>query len=307
MHRIARVSAAVALSVAVAAAVASCSSGSSGTSSPSPTASSDQITGTGTTRVLYAGSLVDLMEKQIGPGYDDTTGFTFQGTGAGSSALATQIKGKTTKADVFVSASPDVNTTLEGADNGDWVSWYATFASSKLVIGYDPQSKYADELTSKDWYDVIGQDGFRFGSTDAQLDPKGKLGNQALEDAATEHDKPELAALAKGFDTVQPEESLVGRLQAHQLDAGFFYASEAKAAGIKTVPLTGEDLKAVYTITRVAHAPNADGADAFIQYLLGPKGQAVLSKNGYDLTTPAAVTGSGVPDSLSGTLGSSGK
>lgn len=303
MRRSLRTTTVIALAVAVAAAVASCSTGSSGSGSPSPSASSDQISGSGTTRVLYAGSLVDLMEQQIGPAYDKATGFSFQGTGAGSSALATQIKGKTTRADVFISASPDVNETLEGADNGDWVSWYATFASSKLVIGYDPQSEYADEITSKDWYDVIGQDGFRFGSTDALLDPKGKLGNQALEHAAKQHDKPELAALAKSFDTVQPEESLVGRLQAHQLDAGFFYASEAKAAGIKTVPLTGEDLKAVYTITRVAHAPNADGADAFIQYLLGPKGQAVLGKNGYDLTSPAKVTGSGVPSSLDGTLG----
>ena len=294
------------LALGVAVALTACSSGSSTASasaSPSASASaSKQITGSGTVDVLYAGSLVDLMEQQIGPAYDKATGFTFQGTGAGSSALATQIKGKTTKADVFISAAPDVNTTLEGDANGNWVSWYATFASSKLVIGYDPQSSFAAQLKSKPWYEVIGQSGFRFGSTDAQLDPKGKLGNQALNDAATKHDQPALATLANGFNAVQPEESLVGRLQAHQLDAGFFYASEAKAANIPTVPVTGEDLKAIYTITQVAQAPNPQGAQAFIQYLLGTKGRAVLAKNGYDLTTPATVTGSGVPKSLSGVV-----
>jgi molybdate/tungstate transport system substrate-binding protein len=293
------------LALGIALAVTACSPSGSSTpsASPSPTASTPaQITGSGTVNVLYAGSLVDLMEQQIGPAYDTATGFTFQGTGAGSSALATEIKGETTKADVFISAAPDVNTTLEGAANGNWVSWYATFASSKLVIGYDPQSSFAAQLKSKPWYDVIGQSGFRFGSTDAQLDPKGKLGNQALEDAAKKHDQPALAALANDFDSVQPEESLVGRLQAHQLDAGFFYASEAKAANIPTVPVTGEDLKAIYTITQVAKAPNPQGAQAFIQYLLGKKGRAVLAKNGYDLTTPAIVTGSGVPKSLSGVV-----
>jgi molybdate/tungstate transport system substrate-binding protein len=259
-----------------------------------------QITGTGKVAVLYAGSLVDLMEQKIGPAYDKATGFTFQGTGAGSAALATEIKGKTTKADVFVSAAPDVNTTLEGPSNGNWVKWYATFASSRLVIGYNPKSTFASDLQSKPWYDVIGQTGFRFGSTDAQLDPKGKLGNQALQDAAKKHDKPALAALATGFNSVQPEESLVGRLQAGQLDAAFFYASEAKAAGIPTVPVTGEDLKAVYTITELAHAPNSNGAQSFIQYLLGNKGRAALRADGFQLVTPATATGTGVPRALRG-------
>ncbi|RKR73329.1 substrate-binding domain-containing protein [Frondihabitans australicus] len=307
MNRTLRGVTAAALTLGLVTGVVACS-GSSSTPAPSNSNStssspSTQITGSGTVKVLYAGSLVDLMEKQVGPTFQAKTGFSYQGTGAGSSALATQIKGKTTKADVFISASPDVNATLEGAANGDWVSWYATFASSRLVIGYDPKSSFASQLKSKPWYEVIGQTGFRFGSTDAQLDPKGKLGNKALDDAATKHDQPALAALAKDFTATQPEESLVGRLQAGQLDAAFFYASEAKAAGIPTVPLTGEDLKAVYTITELSHAPDAKGGQAFIQYLLGPSGTATLKKNGFDVSTPATVTGSGVPKTLSSVLG----
>ena len=44
---------------------------------------------------------------------------------------------------MFVSASPAVNATLEGAANGNWVSWYATFATTPLVLGYNPTSKFA--------------------------------------------------------------------------------------------------------------------------------------------------------------------
>lgn len=293
---------AVAASVALAASACS-SSDTSSTSSSTPKPTSTLIQGTGDVTVLYAGSLVDLMEKTVGPAYDEATGFTFQGRGAGSGALATLIKGKTVKADVFVSASPKVNTTLEGSANGGFVSWYASFASSNLVIGINPKSSFAADLTSKPWYDVVGEPGFKLGSTDALTDPKGALSVTALENAAKSESKPELATIAKSYNNVQPEESLVGRLQAGQLDAAFFYASEAKAAGLTTIPLTGQDLKATYTVTKLAGAPDSDGADAFIQYLLGKEGQADMKKFGYDLISPAEVTGTGVPKALDAVLG----
>ncbi len=243
------------------------------------------------------------MEQQIGPAFSRATGYRFQGTGGGSTALATQIRARTTKADVFISASPAVNQTLEGSANGARVTWYATFASSALVIGYNPKSRFAAELRSKPWYDVIGSPGFRFGSTDPALDPKGKLGVQALEDAASKHNLPALTALAHGGADVQPEAGLVGRLQSGQLDAGFFYASEAKAAGIPTVPLTGEHLVASYTITRLSGAPDPNGADAFITYLLGGAGGRTLRANGFDIVSPPSVHGTGVPHELQTVVG----
>jgi molybdate/tungstate transport system substrate-binding protein len=99
--------------------------------------------------VLYAGSLVNLMEHGVGPAFDKASGDTFQGYAGGSSALANQIKGKLRQGDVFVSASPKVNDSLMGSANGDWVSWYVTFAQSPLVIGYNASSKFAGDLQSK--------------------------------------------------------------------------------------------------------------------------------------------------------------
>ncbi len=248
--------------------------------------------------VLYAGSLVDVMEKQIGPAFNSVTGYTFTGFSAGSTALATQIKGKVHVGDIFISASPTVNTSLEGAANGNWVSWYATFASSPLVIGYNPSSKFAADLKSKPWYEVVTEPGFLLGSTDPATDPKGKLANTAMTTAATAKNLPALATLAASKSIIFPEETLVGRLQAGQLDAGFFYSSEAKAAAIATVPVTGQDLKATYTVTVLNQAPDEAGAEAFIQYLLGPDGLAVLTHDGFNLTTPPTVSGTGVPASL---------
>lgn len=256
--------------------------------------------------VLYAGSLVNLMQQQVGPAFTAAKGVQVSGISAGSTALATQIKGKVHRGDVFISASPMVNQSLTGAANGSWVSWYATFATSALVIGYNPKSKFAKEIQDLPWYDVVTKPGFRLGLTDPATDPKGKLAAQALTDTATTRHLPALAKLAADPSDVFPEETLVGRLQAGQLDAGFFYTSEAAAAKIATVPLVGESLKATYTVTVLNQAPHPAAAEAFVAYLLGADGQATLKQDGFTLVTPAQVTGSGVPSSLQSVLSAAG-
>src|ERR1700681_1209879 len=80
-----------------------------------------------TVNVLYAGSLVNLMERSVGPAFEKETGLHFRGYAAGSNKIANEIKGKLRRGDVFISASPKVNTTLMGADNGDHVTWYVNF------------------------------------------------------------------------------------------------------------------------------------------------------------------------------------
>jgi molybdate/tungstate transport system substrate-binding protein len=149
---------------------------------------------------------------------------------------------------------------------------------------------------------VITEPGFRLGFTDPATDPKGVLAVQAMTDTATKQHLPALKTLASNKSDVFPEETLVGRLQSGQLDAGFFYTSEAVAAKIPTVPLTGEDLKATYTVTVLNNAPHETGAQAFVSYLLGSSGLAVLNQDGFTLIAPPKVTGSGVPASLSSVL-----
>lgn len=269
-----------------------------GTAGPSPTASAPRPSGP--VSVLYAGSLVGLMEKQIGPGFRAATGYNVDGYSAGSTALAAQIKGQVRQGDVLISASPAVNTTLEGAQNGNWVSWYATFAKSPLVLGYNPGSRFAQAIRSEPWYQALARPGILVGRTDPATDPKGKLTVAALDGAARRYGQPTLAAVATSLSDVYPEETLVGRLQAGQLDAGFLYSSEAAAASIPSVPVTvpGLSLAAVYTVTILAHAPDQSGARAFVNYLLGPAGRAALQKDGFELAVPPRVVGTGAPEGL---------
>ena len=288
-------------------AAAGCSSSSSSSTSAASSAgasasASPAATGSGAVNVLYAGSLVNLITKQVGPAFQAASGYSVTGRGAGSTALATDIKGKVDKGDVFISASPTATKTLMGSANGDWVSWYVSYASSNVVLGYNPNSKFAADIKSKPWYEAITEPGLKLGFTDPATDPKGKLTAQALSDTAKSKNLPALTTIENDKGDVFPEETLVARLQSGQLDAGFFYTAEATPAKIPTVPLAGEDLKATYTISTLKGAPNEPGAEAFAAYLLGPSGQAFLKQDGFDLIIPPKVTGSGVPAAVESAL-----
>jgi molybdate/tungstate transport system substrate-binding protein len=288
---------AVVVVVGVMLVAAACSSSSKSTTpttaaQTSTSAPSAAPTGSGPVDVLYAGSLVDLMTKTIGPGFHAATGYTFNGTSGDSGTLANEIKGKTIVGDVFISANPSKNTGLEGASNGNWVSWYALFGTSPLVLGYNPNSKFAADLKTEPWYEVLAKPGILVGRTDPATDPKGVLAVTALEDAAKTYNLPALKTLATESSNVYPENTLVGRLQSGQLDVGFFYSVEAAAANIATVPLTGiPTLEAKYTVTALNNAPHMAGANAFVEYLLGSEGTAALTKAGLDLVKPPTVTG----------------
>lgn len=251
----------------------------------------------GTVHVLYAGSLEAVMNDSIGPAFARATGYTFSGFPAGSKDLASDIRGGIEHGDVFISAGPKVNASLEGSGNGNWVSWYAPFASTRLVLGYNLSSAFTRALRTKPWYQVITRPNFRLGYTDPTLDPKGVLTVAALKAAARRYHEPALAAIATDGNDLFPEQDLVGRLQAGQLDAGFFYTVEASASRIPTVSLGPIDETAVYTITVLRRAPDPAGAASFVRFLLSNRGRRLLAKARLMPRVPVA-RGRGIPRAL---------
>ncbi len=241
----------------------------------------------GKVEVLYAGSLVNLMERSVGPAFEKETGLHFQGYAAGSNLIANQIKGKLRRGDVFISASPTVNPGLMGAANGDHVSWYVTFAESPLMIGYNPQSRFAADFKKKRWDEVL---------------------QEPMTKAAELYKHPDLVEKTLGDPEnpaqVLPEETLVGRLQSGQLDAGFFYSTETSDLKIPALrPAPELQAKASYTLTILNDAPNQAGAARFVDFLLSASGRALLKQHGVDIVKPV-VTGNGraVPSSVQAVL-----
>ena len=241
----------------------------------------------GSVDVLYAGSLLDLMQQTIGPAFHRATGYTVVGIANGSTALANEIKGGTEVADVFISAAPSVNSGLEGTTNGNWIAGYREFGRSPLVLAYNPSSRFARSLRTEPWFDVVDDRGFLLGRTDPATDPKGALAVDALTGVALSYGRPALDALATSTSNVFTETSLVGELQAGQLDAGFFYGVESSAAHLTTVPLVGTGLHATYTAALVNRSPHPSAARAFLAFLLSPAGRKLISRHGIAPVVPA--------------------
>jgi len=252
--------------------------------------------------VLSAGSLDTLMTKSVGPAFHKATGYTLSDISMGSSALATDIKNKVYAADIFVSASPTVTQSLEGKKNGSWVSWYADFADSPEVLGYDPKSKFAHDLQTKPWYDVVTEPGFLLGRTNPSQDPGGVLAYKALTETANAEHIPALKTLATETSDEYPEDVEQAGIQNGQLDASFMYAADAISQGSPYVKLVGpKSLSALageYTISILKGSSHTAAADAFVKFLLGPIGQAEMKKDKFGIVAPAKVSGKGVPSAL---------
>jgi molybdate/tungstate transport system substrate-binding protein len=274
------------------------------------------------------------MEKHLGPAFAAASGFTNQGEGKGSVAIANLIKGKTRTPDVFISADPSVNALLQGASNGNYVSWWAPFARTTMVIGWSPQGRFAsafeDAKAGKHtWESVLDQPGFRLGRTDPALDPKGYrtiwLFQLDAQRTGDENEVQRILGAPDNPDQIFPEEQLVARLQAGQLDAGVFYQIEAVEAKLPYLELPaeinqGEPAMAahyatvsytdksgatyhgspiLYTVTIPSTSRDLPGAESFVQFLLGEAGQKLMTQEGL-LSTPPVLSGdpSAVPPPL---------
>ena len=260
----------------------------------------------GSIRVLYAASLTALMESHVGPAFTRASGYGYQGYAAGSTELANEIAGGVRAADVFISASPKADDRLSALPAGrGHVAWYAQFAHSPLVVGYNPKSRFAAALQAGPWYQVVLQPGFRLGRTDPQLDPKGGLVVQLAQAEEQALGQTGWAARLLAAGQLFPEQDLVGRVQAGQLDAGFFYQSEAVTTGIPFVtPEASVDPSAQYTLALPQGGPLPSGAVAFSRFLLGTQGQALLRAGGL-LVGPVTLHGdrSAIPAALHVPLG----
>lgn len=276
----------------------------------------------GTVSVLYAGSLVNLMEKDMGPAFSKATGIEYEGEGKGSTALANMIKDKLRQPDVFVSASAKVNDILMGDEGHHQESWYAVIFRNEMVIAYNDKSKFAGEFAKvKDgkepFYQPLMAKGFRLGRTDPKLDPKGFRTLMMFDLAEKLYKKPGLGKKilgdAESSTQTFPEEQLVARLESGQIDAGVFYRNEAQEHGLPYVtlpkeinlsdpalddqyktasyknPESGKEYHGgaiVYTVTVLDSAKNPAAGAAFVKFMMSNDGKALLDKHGLPVIAP---------------------
>src|ERR1022692_541481 len=114
--------------------------GSSGSSSSSASSSAKAVSGTA--NVAYASSIQYLNEKIAGPAFTKDTGYKYSGRSGPSGGLESEIAAGEISPNVFESVGGDNITPLEPK----FTKWYVQYASTSIVVAYNPKSKYASEF-----------------------------------------------------------------------------------------------------------------------------------------------------------------
>jgi molybdate transport system substrate-binding protein len=249
----------VILAALVAVAAAGCSSSSS-------TPSTGSSSSTGTITVFAAASLTETF-TQIGKQFEaahkgDTVKFSF----GPSSGLATEITSGA-PADVFASASPATMDVVVKA--GDAAS-PQNFAKNVMEVAVPP-SNPANVTSVTD----LAKSSVKVAVCQPQV-PCGAVAAEVFKNAAI---------TVKPVTLEADVDSVVTQVETGNVDAGMVYVTNVLSAGSKLKGIAipaGDNASTLYPIATISSSKRKSEAQAFVNYVLSPAGQQVLTAAGFE-------------------------
>jgi molybdate/tungstate transport system substrate-binding protein len=224
--------------------------------------------------------------------------------GGGSTKMARMISELHKPADIMASADFKV---IDNTLIPEYADWDIRFATNQLVLCYTDKSRFADQITADNWYEILEIKGVIWGYSDPNLDPCGYRSLMVLQLAEKYYKLPGLydRLIANCPEkNVRPKSvELVSLLKTGNMDYAWEYLSVAVQHGLKyitlpdeinlgnykmdefykqaTVRVTGKKpgtwitrtgKSCTYGITILKNAPNPEAAEAFMGYLMDPDG-----------------------------------
>jgi molybdate/tungstate transport system substrate-binding protein len=199
--------------------------------------------------VTYAGSMGVVMDKFLGPTFAQQQKLTYQGQGQGAYGMANLLASKKVVADVFVSITPGPIDILKKAG---MVSKAVPVASTRMVITYNPKSKFADKFAAistnkagaEPWWQLLQSKGLLFGRTDPATDPQGQNIIFTMLLAEKYYQQPDLMKKVLGEinnpQQILAEGGLLTKLQSGQVDAASGYESATRSSNLPYIVLPDE-------------------------------------------------------------------
>jgi molybdate transport system substrate-binding protein len=244
-------------------AVVGCSSSSS--SSPSSSGSSGS-SATGTITVFAAASLTGAF-TQLGKQFEaahkgDTVKFSF----GPSSGLATQITSGA-PADVFASASPG---TMQDVVSAGDASSPENFAKNTAEVAVPPNNPAKVKSVND-----LAKNSVKVALCQPQV-PCGVVAAEVFKNVGITV-KPV---------TLQPDvKSVLTQVETGNVDAGMVYVTDVMAAGSKVTGVAipaSDNASTLYPIATIKGSKHLSEAQAFMNYVLSPTGQQVLTAAGFE-------------------------
>jgi molybdate transport system substrate-binding protein len=229
--------------------------------------------------VFAAASLAEVF-KELGARIEEANpGTKVRLNFAGSPTLRTQLA-QGARADVFAAAD---ETTMQGAQQDGAINGEARiFAYNRLVV-IVPSRNPAGLTTLQD----LAKPRVKLVLTHKEV-PAGSYARQAL--AKMSHDPafgPEFSGrvLANLVSEETNVKHVVTKVQLGEADAGIGYATDVTPAVRRTIKVLDIphqfNVLARYPMAVVRGTANEAGARAFLDYVLSPLGQAILSRHGF--------------------------
>ncbi len=275
-----------------------------------------------TLTIFHAGSLAMPLDEAGEAFTAQHPDVTVQTEGGGSRTTIRKVTELGKPADVVAVADYLAIEELMFPDHADW---YLIFASNEMVIAYTEDAKYQDEITADNWYQILLRDGVEYGHSDANADPCGYRTLMLWQLAEAYYGEPGLyQKLDEGCPkkNIRPKSvELIALLQAGALDYAFEYRSVAMQHDQQYLALPDEiDLSdfaladyyaqaevevtgkepgtsttligapIAYGVTIPRNAPHPELALSFLQFLLGPEGQAIMADCGQPPIVPAIAS-----------------
>lgn len=306
---------------------ASCSSPAS--TKPSATANGSAAPVSGTLIVNGAGTLAKPFGQIIDAFSKQNPDVTVHSKFAGSVGLVRGITELQQPVDVLGVADYSlIPAQMFGRNtHSRFADWYVGFVSNRITFAYTDHSAGSADLTAQNWYKVLSRPGVHIGRSDPDTDPSGYQVLQMLDLAQKYYHAPKLSA---GVLANSPRGALVGTetqllpaVASGQIDYLGIYRSDALQHGLRFIDLPSQvDLSdpgqaaaygavsvktssgpragrpIVYALTVPTDANNAAAGVRFVQFVLSPAGQKIMSDNGFTVVSPAVAGGRKLPAAL---------
>ena len=240
----------------------------------------------------------------------------------GSTKMARMISEVGKSADILASADYKV------IDNNlipKFADWNIRFATNQLVLCYTDQSRFAEKISKKNWYEILQEKGVVWGHSDPNLDPCGYRSLMVLQLAEKFYSIEDLYQKLldnRPMRNIRPKSvELVNLLKTGNMDYVWEYLSVAVQHGLKYITLddhinlgsykydgfykqaqvkvTGKKpgtwkikkgKSCTYGVTMIKNAPNPEAAQAFLKYMLSPDGGLkVLKEMGQPPFVPCRI------------------
>ncbi|MEP6481374.1 MAG: molybdate ABC transporter substrate-binding protein [Rhodoglobus sp.] len=233
---------------------------------PTPTVSATPDTLTGTVTVDAAASLTDTFQAIADAFNKEHPNVKVVFNFGGSSGLATQIV-QGAPVDVFASASGTTMKTVTDAALADGTPTVFVTNTLEIAVPSDNPGK------------VTGLKDF------ANPDLSIALCAVEVPCGAAAKTVFDGAAITASVDTYEQDvKSVLAKVETDEVDAGMVYVTDVKAAGDKVKGIEFPEASAAvgkYPIALLTASANKDAAQAFIDYVLSPKGIKILTDAGF--------------------------